>query len=262
MARNWLLTTCRGRLDHLKESLPSWLRFMPNWDPMVVCPDDPAATDYAAETLHAAKRGIVITTTQGQHFNKLEAERVGIELATFALEPIGQCITCPPLPSALGGIETDSTDMIALWDADTVAIRGTERALSWVPPEDCGISSSGCRDDMGFLVTSVGTLAKAVRKIPAGSFVGYGPEDCAIRVACWTETRRPFVKIPACWARRQHSDALRIRHFGHSMAGSGRLNVTAMGELMSRIMKPEDFAICREHCLFGAGPGVGSVRAS
>jgi hypothetical protein len=248
MARKWILTTCRGRLAHLKESLPSWLERLPAWDPLVVCSDDPAAVEFASDAVQRAGHGLVIATSQGGRFNKLECLRLGIELAAFGVEPIGQCLTVPPMPSASGGLETESFDLMALLDADTVATRPTERALARVGADDVGISESGARDDMGVLVANVGTLAKAVRMLPVGSLEGYGPEDCALRVACWTHVRRRFVRIPACWARRQHSNRLRVLNYRLSIARTFQLNDATMGKLVSQWLKPAELDQCKSDC--------------
>jgi hypothetical protein len=250
---NWILTTCRGRLEHLRESLPSWLERMPRWDPVVMCCDDPQAEEYAAGELHLAQRGFCVGLAQGQFFNRLEACRAGINLIGSGFDPAGQAITARNWQ--VNPVADD--DMVAFLDADTVAIPGTtDTRLRSIGPNDVGISGTGIRDDMGLIVASVRVFREALALIRVGSFVGYGPEDCALRVACWTVVRKPFVRLPSCWARKRHSDRLRTAFHERSMGASSKGNCDALGDLVARIVRPGDMAQCHADCQFGAGRNV------
>jgi hypothetical protein len=233
----------------LRVALPSWLERLPNWDPLVVCCDDPVATEYVAGELILAKRGICIEVTQGQYFNKLEAERIGVHAARLGVDPCGQTIGERTLEQAKGCNGCTVDDMVALLDADTVAVNKTAALLESIEPDDVGICGWGTRDDMGFLVASVDVLWRGLEQIPVGMFAGYGPEDAALRVACWTQVKKPFVTVPALWARRQHSDRERTRFHVVGMKGAVPANKAAQGELMARILKPEELPRCKVDAL-------------
>jgi hypothetical protein len=247
--RRWIITTCRGRVDHLRVSLPSWLELAPSWDPIVVCCDDPVATEYVSGELVLAHRGICLELEQGQYFNRLEAIRVGLKLARAGFDARGQTIGVRSIEQAAGCVGFGEDDMVALLDADTVAIRKTEALLDSIDSSDVGICGFGTRDDIGFLVCSVRVLTAALAEIPEGMFQGYGPEDSSTRVACWAQVKRPFVLVPALWARQTHSDALRTRFHRVGMAGSVPANALAMGELMARLLAPEEIPRCEADCL-------------
>ena len=245
--RSWIVSTCRGRVQHLRDALPSWLDRLPEWDPIVVCCDDPQATEYVAGELMLARRGICVSISQGQHFNKLEAVRIGVGIAACGVEPTGQTISQGPLGDWI--CLPDSAERIALLDADTVATTKTAELLEGIGAEDVAICGWGTRDDLGFLVASVGTVWAALGKMPVGKWEGYGPEDASLRVACWALVRKPFVLVPAFWARRTHSDRDRTRYHRLGMSGATRANKIAQGELMAALIAPEDLPRCRADAL-------------
>jgi hypothetical protein len=247
--RKWIVTTCRGRVAHLRESLPSWLDLLPDWDPIVVCCDDPIATEYAAGELHLAQRGICVHVEQGQYFNKLEALRLGVSVAACGFESVGETITGTDWIERTLRNNALGQDMVALLDADTVATRRTPAVLAGIGMDDVAMCGFGTRDDLGFLVVSLQIIMAGIAKMPVGWFEGYGPEDAALRVACWTVVKKPFVQVPAFWARIQHRDTERTRFHSQAMLRAIPTNKRVMGELMARIVRPEEMAQCRADCL-------------
>lgn len=221
----WLLTTCRDRLAHLRESLPAALERLPLWTPVVVCCDDPASVEYARGECAIHGRGWVLPVNQGQYFNKLEAERVGVGYL-------------------VGLISTDDAtpdDLVCLWDADIVATRMTASVLDPVSPPDVAVCGWGAQpDDFGFLICPLGTLWRAFGLVESNTFEGYGPEDMALRIAIWSLMRRPFVQLPAEWAHRQHSTRLRSRHYAQGVKGSSAANTAQMEALAARLIPAED----------------------
>lgn len=236
-------------MAHVRESLPSWLERLPDWDPIVVCCDDPIATEYASGELYLAQRGIVVSISQGQYFNKLEAIRLGVDIAACGFDPRGQTIGAETVERYRETRSIPPDSMVAQLDADTVANHRTAALMASVGRSEAGICGFGIRDDLGFLVVALPVLVRALELMPVGWFEGYGPEDCAIRVACWTLLRKPFRRLQARWARIQHSDAERVRYHSRSMLEAVRTNKRMMGELMARLIAPEDLAICKSDCL-------------
>jgi hypothetical protein len=221
--------------------LPSWLERLPSWEPAVICCDDPEAADYVSGELMLAERGACLVLEQGAYFNRLEAIRAGIGVLQSGFVPCGQMFTAREFPA---NPDADN-DLVAMWDADTVAVRSTERALASLGPSDVAIAGSKVRDDMGFLVASLGVLRRALAQIPVGMFQGYGPEDCALRLAVWKEVRKPFARVSPCWARRQHSDTDRTRFMGQHISVSGAANHRALGELASMLLEPGEIPVCQ-----------------
>jgi len=248
--RKWIVTTCRGRVAHLRESLPTWLEKLPTWDPIVVCCDDPIAAEYAAGELVLARRGIVVQAIQGQYFNKIEALRVGVGIAACDFYPEGQVLG----EEWLALLEDDGDDgdaMVALLDADTIATSRTEPLLNSVGLSDVGMCGWGTRDDMGILIASVRALWGGLRQIPKGMFEGYGPEDASLRVAVWTQVKKPFVPLLSTnWVRKAHTDRERTRFYAESMRSAVPANKAAQGELMARILAPDEVARCKADCLY------------
>jgi hypothetical protein len=249
--RRWIVTTCRGRLAHLREALPTWLERLPNWDPIVVCCDDDEAATYAASELMAAKRGIAVRLTQGEYFNKLEALRAGIDFAQWGSLAKGgvfdaEAMDRSQLRSSHRPLERE---MVALLDADTIATSQTAETLESIGVDEVGQCGFGTRDDLGLLVVNLDVLARGIALMPVGWFEGYGPEDCALRVACWTIVRKPFVQLPAHWVRRCHNDVERSRYHSRSVAEAVRINKQVMAELIERIVPPEDRKRCRAECM-------------
>jgi hypothetical protein len=258
--RKWIVTTCRGRLQHLREALPSWLEKMPGWDPIVVCCDDPQATEYAAGELLLAHRGICLQLEQGQFFDRLEAIRAGIKVVAAGFNPQGQTISAASIRNTAGARMIGEWDMVALLDADTIATGKTQAAFDEIDPLSAAVAGSGGRDDVGVLVVGAEVLVDALKLLPVGSFEGYGLEDCAIRVACWACLKEPFERLPFAWLRRQHTEHSRVAHHSRGMRWAVARNRVSMGELMARIIAPEELARCRAECLgwparFGAADG-------
>jgi hypothetical protein len=247
--RKWIVTTCRGRLAHLRESLPSWLEYLPDWDPVIVCCDDGAATEYASGEVVLAGRGICVTVFQGQYFNKLEAIRLGANVAASGFPPDGRTIDAlnMPPPDECGFVGGE--DMIAQLDADTIATPRTAAGLALVDAQNVGIAGWGTKDDMGVIVAPLGVFLKALESMPVGWFEGYGPEDSALRVACWVHVRKSFVDLPMCWRRRQHTDRERQRFHSRAVAGAVRKNQEVMNQLIRRLVAPEDQQKMRADCL-------------
>lgn len=243
--RRWLLCTCRGRLQHLRAHLPTWLEQMPGWHPVIVCCDDSPAFEYAADELQKAGRGFALWLEQGPHFNKIEAMREGLLVIASKLEPAGQAFTIRPLAPM---DDVRGNDQVAIWDADTLAMRNTERALAAIELDEVAVVNRGARDDLGFLVAPLRLLVAAFALIPPGEFEGWGPEDCAIRVACWYYYRKPFRLIRPCWARAQHQDALRGRFQGLNLKSSAWVNAQALAALAARLLTPEERTQCELEC--------------
>lgn len=242
--RKWLLSTCRGRVRHLRAHLPTWLELMPTWEPAIVCCDDHEAFEFAAGELMLAGRGLCLFTEQGPYFNRLEAIRLGVGVIQSGCVPTGQAFTARvfrPNPIA-------DNDLVAMWDADAVALRTTERSLAHLGPGDVAISGSTLRQEMGVLVASLHLLRLGLEAIPPGAFVGYGHEDCALRVGVWAHHRKPFVRLRPCWSRATHSDRMRREHYRDLMDVSGNRNGQALAELVARLMRPEEIPQWREDC--------------
>lgn len=223
----WLVTTCRDRLAHLQESLPAALERLPLWTPLVVCCDDPTSTEYARGECAINGRGVVLPIIQGQYFNKLEAERVGVGYL------VGLIATADATPD----------DLVCFWDADVVATRETASVLDALAAPDVAVCGWGSQpDDFGFLVCPLGTLWRAFGLVEANTFQGYGPEDMALRIAIWSLLRRPFVQVPAEWAHKQHNDRLRSQHYAQGIQGSSAANGQQMAALAARLISVEDRA--------------------
>src|SRR5512136_95510 len=223
----WLLTTCRDRLAHLRESLPAALEWLPLWTPVVVCCDDPASTEYARGECAIHGRGLVLPLIQGQYFNKLEAERYGTGY----------------LVATIATAEASPDDLVCFWDADIVATRMTSTVLDPIVPPQVAVCGWGAQpDDFGFLVCPLGLLWRAFGLVEANTFEGYGPEDMALRIAIWSLMRQPFLQVPAEWAHRQHSTRLRSRHYAQGVRGSSAANAAQMEALAARLIPTEDRA--------------------
>jgi hypothetical protein len=235
--RRWILTTCRDRLEHLRESLPSVLQHLPNWTPLVVCCDDPEAADYAMRTCFAAHRGCVLTCEQGQYFNKLEAERFGL-----------QCLT-----KVVTDLEAD--ELVCFWDADVVATVETHEVLDGLSSDDVAVCGWGAQpDDFGFLVSPLGVLYKAISKIGENQFVGYGPEDMAIRIAIWSIVRKPFVQVPAMWAHKQHTDHARSQHHPTGIKACSSTNGRQLDRIRADLVAASDVAQLNQDALVSPQP--------
>jgi len=246
--RSWIITTCRGRAAHLRVSLPTWLERLADWEPIIVCCDDPEAAEYVAGELALSQRGILVSTNQGETFNKMEAIRLGAKIAASGFAPRGQSFG-DGVAKTHGWIGAGERDMVALLDADTVANDRTWRVLAAVDPSNAGMCGTGTREDLGFLVCSLRALWAGLEQIPAGMFDGYGPEDASLRIAVWTQIKKPFLLLPADWARKRHPDALRTRFQRQSMKGSVLRNKLAQVALMRRLVAPEELARCKSDCL-------------
>lgn len=245
----WIVTTCRGRVDHLRYALPSWIEHLPDWEPIVVCCDDPVATEYAAGELMLARRGICVQVAQGKYFNKLEAIRLGAAVAALGFRPDGRLIDKADVDHARGCSRDVSGEMIAQLDADTIATARTADGLATVDRYNVGIAGWGTKDDVGLIVAPLDVFLAALETMPVGWFEGYGPEDSALRVACWVQIRGPFVKLPMCWRRIQHTDSLRSKYHSRAVAGAVRKNQEVMQELIRRLVPQCDVEQMRAECL-------------
>jgi hypothetical protein len=229
----------------LRKHLPSWLELMPEWQPAIVCCDDSPAFEYVADELHQAGRGFALWLEQGPTFNKIEAMRAGLLTIASGIDPAGQAFTVRP-PAELA--ESRADDQVAIWDADTMAMRHTERALSAVEASAVAVVGRGSRDDLGFLLAPLRLLVAGFALIPPGEFEGWGPEDCAMRVAVWYYYRRPFSLVRPCWARAQHQDALRGRFQALNLKSSAWVNAQALAALAVRLLTPEERTQCETDC--------------
>lgn len=248
---NWILTTCRGRVSHLRESLPSWLDQLPNWSPLVICCDDREAFDYAAGELRLANRGAAIYVEQKDGwFNRLEGLRAGVVALLSGLESNGNSCDAVALEpyyretSFIGG-------QVCLFDADTIAIRTTGAALARVGRYDAGFVQGGIRDDLGFLVCHGDALRAAFDMIEPYSFVGYGWDDMPIRVGVWVASGRKFVGVPPCWARKVHSNRERAAHHERGITESSKINGLALGKMIARVVPSSEWTECAAACLPG-----------
>ncbi len=230
---------------------------MPTWDPVVVCADDPESTAWVTRCLRDARRGICINVRQdGGKFNKLEALRAGIRIIAATIgASAGNAFTLESEreTDGLPYSEHTTNDRVALFDADTVALRSTARTLECVPPGEIGVSSSGVNDDYGLLVAPLGTLWGAFRRIPIGYASGYGAEDMIIRVSCWLENKRPFRLIPPCWSRRQHSDQLRGMVYQRPATVTAREVKQKLDEFIRENVPVADFGQMRDEVFPMAG---------
>jgi len=239
-----LLCTCRGRLLHLRAHLPTWLQQMRGWEPVVVCCDDPPAFEFVADELAKAGRGFALWLEQGERFNKIEALRAGLLLIASNLEPKGQAFGARPVVAD----SARADEQVAIWDADTLALRTTERALAPIEPHEVAVINRGARDDLGFVAAPLRLLLAAFALLPPGEFEGWGPEDCAIRLALWYYYRKPFRLISPCWARKQHEDALRGRFQSVNLKTSAYVNAQALAALAARLLTPEERTQCETDC--------------
>ena len=239
----------------MRAHLPTWLRQMPGWEPVIICCDDDPAFQFAAEELGKAGRGFALWLEQGPTFNKIEALRAGLLVIASELDPRGQAFTIRPTV-------TDTRrgdDQVVIWDADSLALRATERALASIEPQEVAVINRGARDDLGFLAAPLRLLVAAFGLIPPNQFEGWGPEDCAIRVALWYYYRQPFRLISPCWARATHEDALRGRFQTVNLKTSAYVNAQALAALAARLLTPEERTQCeldchwRETVLFAVG---------
>jgi hypothetical protein len=258
--RKWLLSTCRGRVKHLRAHLPTWLALMPHWEPCIVCCDDSEAFEYAAGELVLAGRGLCLSLEQGQFFNRLEAIRAGIRVIRTGIAPTGQGLTAEHYMRTCRGCSSTiaDDDVVAMWDCDAVALRGTERALSAVGPGEVAIAGSTARQEMGILVAPVALVAVGLEEIPVGMFADYGHEDCALRLGVWAHCRQYFVRLRPCWSRANHPDRMRREHYRDLMDVSGQRNGLALAELVARLLKPEEISRWRADCYF---PGTYQTKA-
>lgn len=243
----WIVTTCRDRLDHLRVSLPSWLERCPDWTPIIVCCDDPAAQAYAAGELMLAGRGVVASTKQDGYFDKVEAARIGIAFAAGIMLENADYEGPPNAFNHMG--KASWTAMLALLDADTVATERTQPMLNSIPEGGAAICGYGQRDDLGFLLAPTGQVWQGIQQIPKGAIRGYGPDDVTLRIAVWSQRKRPFTLLPAYWARISHKDTRRVAHFGIGMKASVRSNRTVQDAVMRRLVAPEDLAQCKAEAL-------------
>jgi len=249
---NWIVTTCRGRLAHLRESLPSWLEQCHGWEPVVVVCDDPEALEYASGEVRLAGRGLVIGTQQGQYFNRLEAIRLAVD-AIFNGHPAdGRTEHLPSsgIAECLCFENVAETQKICILDADVVALRATERALASVANGAIGIADSPTRDEQGFLIAPALVLHQALLLLPPNVYAGYGYEDTALRIACWIVNHGHFVRVPCCWAHRRHDGALRTRFHAEGMRAASTKNGIALSEFVAARVSPDDRAACLSDCLW------------
>ena len=251
---NWLLTTCRGRVAHLREALPTWLDLLPDWSPLVICCDDRAAFDYASGELFLAGRGAAVYTSQGEWFSRLEAIRLGLYALEEGTIPDGRAFELQ-LPREDAPIKTlgrpHLRGKIAIFDADTIALSMTGPTMSRVDQYAAGIAQSCIRDDMGFLLCAAEVLQYAVNQIERNAFNGYGFEDSALRVGAWHATNGAFMALPHCWARKVHNDAARDANYRQPMKLASQANAKALGSLITRLIEPSKWVECCNACLPG-----------
>lgn len=261
--RKWLLSTCRGRVQHLRTHLPNWLAMMLHWEPCIVCCDDREAFEYAAGELVLAGRGLCLFVEQGPYFNRLEAIRAGIRVIRTGIAPAGQGFTVEHYMRTCGSCSstTADDDVVAMWDCDTVALRGTDRTLSAIGPGEVAIAGSKMRQEMGIFVASVRLLTLGLAEIPVGMFHDYGHEDCALRLGVWAHCHQYFVRLRPCWSRANHPDRMRREHYRDLMDVSGQRNGLALAELVARLLRPEEISRWRADCYFpGTYQTKGTVR--
>ena len=186
---NVILTTCKGRSEHLRPALQSWLDFMPGWSPVVVAVDDPRAQAITREICARREYALVCMSQNG--FSRLGALSAGVD-------------DLPP-----------DTESVAILDADCVMLLHSRHwfigdwsdAFRIVEPEANG---SFCRDDFGDLLTHANVLRTAYDLLgDISDWVGYGWEDVLLRCACWVVTEGHVKRAPARWAHIPHTDELR-----------------------------------------------------
>lgn len=243
----WIVTTCRGRLEHLSEALDTWLRWLPDWHPVVVCCDDEPAAQYAGQLLAANRVGAVLSVKQGPHFCKLEALRVAVQF--LEARPFGGMVAYQSQACADGIAE--GPGRVALLDADTIATHRTAAALDAVEAHQFAIAGGRLIHDCGLLVAAEDVFAFAVGQLVPNEIVGYGHEDIALRVGCWCATEGQMVRLPVgAWSRKNHSDLLRNRYNTHqSLKASARANSLALQAFTHRMLpNAEERHRCEADC--------------
>ncbi len=130
-----IITTCKGRLAHLKESLPA-MAAQPGAEVVVVDYDCPEATTaYVREHFPAVK---VVKVEGRPHFNNWEARNIGATHATAPLPP-------SRFIALVGDAELDEGNV---WEAITdPSLQGLGNVMLVVEPCFAGVS----------FITSVGT---------------------------------------------------------------------------------------------------------
>ena len=186
---NVIISTCKGRSEHLRDALPSWRDCLPGWLPLVVAVDDPAAASLVREVCRGREFGLVEISQVG--FSRLGAIAAAVERLPF------------------------DAQSVVIFDADLVALLHTESWLAgdWsnafqiVGPAPNG---SFCRDDFGVIVSSAKVFRAAFELLgDISDWTGYGWEDVLLRAACWYVTNGAVKKSPARWAHIPHSDEMR-----------------------------------------------------
>lgn len=251
MPAKYLLSTCRGREMHLREALPTWLERMPTWTPVVVCCDDPRAAEYCCDEMERTGRGIAIVVTQGPEFNRLEAIRAGVRVLSsgvLALDRPRGAMLISFADHDWPIVTRQDDSVVAIFDADTIATRQSERVFGAIFPDEVAISGTNIRDDFGLLVASLGVLRRAIDVIEPASFRGYGPEDCALRAAVWYANRRTFRRLTDGWTRRQHRNDLRTRYYPDGLRATAGRNNVALGELVAKLVDPQDIGMLAADC--------------
>jgi hypothetical protein len=232
---NVIVTTCRDRWEHLAAALESWLTRLRGWVPIVVCCDDSVAAELASERLRAARCGLVVQTSQGQYFNRLEAIRVGASCLPSAPQAAGEFLQrTVGSEHALAWPDAVPVMRVAILDADTVALGCTARVLESIGPDEIGVSTSQLRDDCGLLVCSGYALSAALGDIAPGLFAGYGWEDIALRMMAWYHGGERAVGLRPCWARIQHPERLRLAHHPGSIPEAAGANHAALMGLVAQ----------------------------
>jgi hypothetical protein len=237
----------------LRDSLPSWLERIPGWDPIVVCCDDPAATEYASGELMLARRGFVLSIHQGQYFNKLEAVRAGMGLVGQDVDGTGEAFdeNWPLLTPPFAALNAS----VCLLDADIVATRGTGAMLNALASDEVAVCGWGASpDDFGFIACPAGLLWRGMSLLPVQRFEGYGPEDMALRIAIWSLSKRPFREVPAEWAHRQHDDQSRQRWHPINLRMASQRNGNIMQDMISELIPLEERDRMGKECMQSPKP--------
>jgi hypothetical protein len=219
LPRKWILTTCQGRLHHLQQALPSWLDCLPDWQPIVVCMNDPTAILWVLSVQKERCCVPVVASAEWPEFNRTEAIRAGLRAMR------------------VNGVADDA--MVAILDADLIARNGMDVVLSRIEQHEFGVALSPVQDDMGFLVASLEVLSFALDAVPVGSFGGYGYEDNAIRAGCWVATSGSMVRVPLRWTHIQHNLTSRNINFVGGLSerqNRGRANRAALVEVVRSLV--------------------------
>lgn len=221
---NWIITTCKGRLAFLKQTLPTWLErtdcavLVVDWD----CPD--GASDWATSLREPRVRALSPRNTGP--WNKPKALNSALR---FLAAPLSV-----PSQRAL------------FLDADTILWKQLSNADLGAPDEMRIVRpSEGERDLTGVLAMPMHSFGSA--GLFNEDLVGYGAEDLDMRLRLYLRAGLCVTTFePGTFTAIPHSDELRTRFSEEkSLDASGEANVRRMflglnAREIARVRSPEE----------------------